>query len=95
VRVRVVGYPCRPIMEWATSDAPVVSLWQQELAERGVLCHPSGWNPSAVHTDADIEQTLDACGSALTVVMGAIDRGTVRESLRGEPIQSAFVERGR
>lgn len=92
--VTIIGYPCRPIMEWVCDDAnAVVSLWQQTLADGGILCHPSGWNPSAAHSDADVDRTLTVCGEAFAMVMDAIRRGDVRESLRGTPITSAFVVR--
>jgi len=56
---KMIGYPCRPVLKWdftAQANSPtvwnghlleptIVALLQQELAQHGVLVHPSGWNP--------------------------------------------------
>lgn len=93
--VEMIGVPCRPRLRWECGDesAAVISLWQQELAERGVLVHPSAWNPSAAHHAEAVAQTLEACQRALVTVLAALSAGTVREQIRGELIQPAFVQR--
>lgn len=90
----LVGYPCRPILQWRGDDANLLSsLCQQELAARGVICHPSGWNPSAAHSAADVRETIRAFAAAMQVVTEAIATDRVRDQLRGDPIQAAFVAR--
>ena len=106
--VKMVGYPCRPVMRWNPvprfeSDAlsttigelePVlVALLQQELAQAGILAHPSGWNPSAAHDSQALEQSLDGCSKALTVVAAALASPDPRSFLRGELLKPAFVRR--
>lgn len=93
---RMIGYPCRPVLEWHVAGKPdlqalVVALFQQELAQAGILAHPSGWNPSAAHDSIALEQTLAGVHRALTEVGAAIDHNDVQERLRGEPIRPAFV----
>jgi glutamate-1-semialdehyde 2,1-aminomutase len=82
---RMVGYPVHPVMDWsadlehigmeyaypADKDV-VVALFQQELAQAGVLAHPSGWNPSAAHDSVALERTLLGITEALTVVAAAL-----------------------
>ncbi len=66
---------------------PFRTLFLQELIKRGVLA-PS-FVVSAAHTDADIQQTVDAVSEALVIYRNAIDEG-VEKYLEGRPVQPVF-----
>ena len=67
----------RPSQEFRT-------LFLQEMLERGVL--GQSFVISAAHTDADLEQTLDAVRAALPVYRKALEAGTTDGLLRGRPV---------
>lgn len=67
---------------------PFRTLFLQELLERGVL--GQSFVVSAAHTDADIDQTIDACHDAATVYRKALESGTVEGLLRGRPVAPAL-----
>jgi len=75
----------------AELEATAVAIFQQELAQYGVLVHPSGWNPSAAHDSLALELTLAGCSKALTVVAAALSSNDPRSFLRGELLKPAFV----
>jgi glutamate-1-semialdehyde aminotransferase len=93
---RCVGFGCRTMVTFAPEGLaagadPLVmkSLVQQELIRRGVLW--GGFhNLSAAHTDAQIDHLLDAHRAALRVLRAALERGALREALRGEPVEPVF-----
>ncbi|CDQ42355.1 glutamate-1-semialdehyde 2,1-aminomutase [Mycolicibacterium neoaurum] len=65
----------RPIKNWRDAAAhaheDVFTRWYQEMVVRGVLFHPLQFENlfvSLVHTDADIDETLNAADAALSVV---------------------------
>ncbi len=65
----------QPIKNWrdaaAHANEPAFTRWYQEMVVRGVLFHPLQFENlfvSLVHTDADIDETLNAAADALTVV---------------------------
>jgi glutamate-1-semialdehyde aminotransferase len=65
------------------------SLMQQELLRHGVLW--SGFNNiSYSHSPAELEHVLGAYARALDVLAQAVERGAVREALRGSPLQPVF-----
>jgi hypothetical protein len=68
----------------------VMSLFLQETAQRGVLFHFAGFNVSFSHREADVDQSLEACGQALGVVAQALGAGRIAERLEGKPYQEAF-----
>jgi glutamate-1-semialdehyde 2,1-aminomutase len=93
---RMVGAPCRPMLRWNLPEAlepVIVALLQQELAQAGVLVHPSGWNPSALHEGAALDETLQACDDALTAVAAALNSPRPELFLRGELLKPAFAPR--
>ncbi len=68
-------FASHPIRNWrdaaAYADEAMFTRWWQEMIVRGVLFHPLQFENlfvSLVHTDADIDQTLDAAHDALAVV---------------------------
>jgi glutamate-1-semialdehyde 2,1-aminomutase len=65
----------RPIRNWRDAeryaDAACFTRWYQEMLLRGVLFHPSQLENlfvSLVHTDEDVEETLDAAGEVFEVL---------------------------
>lgn len=88
---QVVGRPCNLV--YATRDhekqrsQPFRTLFLQETIKRGLLM------PSLVvsysHTDADIQQTIDAIGEALVVYRRALDEG-IEHYLVGRSVAPVF-----
>jgi glutamate-1-semialdehyde 2,1-aminomutase len=91
---RTVGYPVHPkvVIDHRSPEAQrlLMSLFLQETAARGAIFHFAGFNVSYSHTEADVDQTLDACAAALRAVGEAAADGRVAERLRGKPYQEAF-----
>lgn len=89
----MTGYAVHPIVKFTgVADEPAtMSLFLQEMAARGVLFHPGGLNVMYAHTKVQIDQTVALCQEALTVVARALDKGTVRQQLQGEPYAQAFA----
>jgi glutamate-1-semialdehyde 2,1-aminomutase len=101
---RMVGYPVHPVVDWTVDSEHIgseyayplnvpliVTLFQQELAQAGVLAHPSGWNPSAAHDSIALERTLAGVDQALTVVAAALASNDPSTFLHGELLKPAFV----
>jgi glutamate-1-semialdehyde aminotransferase len=68
------------------------SLFMQETVRRGVLFGGPvfvTWS----HTEADIDRTVDACAAAFGVMRRALDAGSVRAALEGEPVGVVFRSR--
>ncbi len=64
-----------PIRNWRDAaryaDTALFRSWYEEMVMRGVLFHPSQFENlfvSLVHTDQDIDETLNAAGDAMTAV---------------------------
>jgi glutamate-1-semialdehyde aminotransferase len=91
---RTVGYPVHPkvVIDHRSPEAQrlLMSLFLQETAARGAIFHFAGFNVSYSHTEADVDQTLDACAAALRAVGEAAADGRIGERLRGKPYQEAF-----
>jgi glutamate-1-semialdehyde 2,1-aminomutase len=66
------------------------TLFIQELLRRGVL--GQSLVISAAHTDADINQTIDAAAEALEVYARAIEAGSTEGLLAGRPVAPAIRE---
>ena len=62
----------RPLRTWAdllTSDTAINRRWSIELVKRGILVnHNEKFYISVMHTDADVDRTLEACDEAFAVV---------------------------
>jgi glutamate-1-semialdehyde aminotransferase len=89
---RCVGLDCRSMAVFdntAGNPLEMKSLVQQELLKRGILWQ-GFHNLSFSHTDADVEYTLDAYREVLELLSRAVDQGSVRASLRGEPVEPVF-----
>ena len=66
------------------------TLFIQELLRRGVL--GQSFVISAAHTDADINQTIDAAAESLEVYARAIEAGSTEGLLVGRPVAPAIRE---
>lgn len=90
--VRCIGRGARSLLALGAGAGDGLlakSLLQQELVRRGILW--TGMHAlSFSHTDADVEYTLEAYRGALTVIRDAVAAGTVRESLKGSPMEPVF-----
>jgi glutamate-1-semialdehyde 2,1-aminomutase len=64
------------------------TLFLQELLRRGVL--GQSFVVSAAHTDADIDQTVEAVQGALQVYVRAVDEGATDGFLQGRPVAPAM-----
>jgi glutamate-1-semialdehyde aminotransferase len=87
-----VGYDCRTMVTFsAAAGDPLVlkSLVQQELLRRRILWQ-GFHNFSFSHTDADVDEALDAYREVLAVLKGAIELGDLRRRLLGEPVEPVF-----
>ena len=93
---RCSGFDCRTIVTFdagAGNPLEMKSLVQQELIRRGILW--SGFHTICFsHTDDDIEYTLAAYREVLPILRGAVERGTVRALLEGEPVEPVFRRTG-
>lgn len=90
------GWPCRPVLRWASHVADrdvMASLLQQELAEHGVLVHPSAWNPSAAHGPEEVALTVEAFRAAARAVADARTSGDPAARLRGAVVAQPPVGR--
>ena len=72
-------------------NAPLLckSFVQQELIRRGILW--GGFhNLSLSHSDDDVEHALHAYGEILPLLADALEKGDLRQRLRGEPVEPGF-----
>jgi glutamate-1-semialdehyde aminotransferase len=90
-----IGYPYRSLVTFsapagsATNPLEMKSLVQQEMLARGVLW--GGFHTMCLsHTDADVDQVMDAYREVLPILKDALDKGDVRARLRGEPVEPVF-----
>jgi len=88
-RVSVGGEPQRAVVGFEGPDPLVDRSWvQQCLAERSILFNGSMF-VCARHTDADVEETLEAFDAALATLAGHND---LRPLLSGDPVEPVFPE---
>jgi glutamate-1-semialdehyde aminotransferase len=87
-----IGADCRTLVTFdqrVGDPLEMKSLVQQELLARGILW--SGFhNISFSHTDVDVAHALAAYREALIVLKQAVDTGSVRQALRGSPVEPVF-----
>ncbi len=90
-QVPILGQPC--CLVFGSRDAqgqpsqPMRTLLMQELISRGVLA--TSLVVSYSHSEADIDQTIDAFAQAFAVYRRALDEG-VEKYLRGRPVKPAI-----
>jgi glutamate-1-semialdehyde 2,1-aminomutase len=90
---RAVGDDCRSMVVFdalpAAQPLEMKSLVQQELLKRGILW--GGFhNLSFSHGDEDIAHTLAAYREVLPILGAAVAAESVREALRGLPVEPTF-----
>jgi glutamate-1-semialdehyde aminotransferase len=89
-----VGFPVRPKIVFRhakdETNRMLMSLFLQETARRGVIFHFAGFNVSFSHSDADVDQSLDACQAALEIIGEALADGRVAERLEGRTYGEVF-----
>lgn len=94
-RAIVKGYDCSPLQLFLDADGsvsmPLRTLFLQEMAARGVLIPYIA--PSAAHTDADIDRTVEAACAAFKVLARAIEAGTTGGLLVGPATKPVFRAR--
>ena len=89
---KAVGYNWRSMATFEDKAGdPLVqkSLMQQEMIKRGVLWQ-GFHNMSFSHTDADVDYTLQALEESLAVLKNAVQKNSLKELLKGEPVQPVF-----
>jgi glutamate-1-semialdehyde aminotransferase len=86
------GHPSRTVVTFDPSAGdPLLnkSFVQQELIKRGILW--SGFhNLCFSHTDEDVFYTLSVYREVLPMLKEAVERDSVAQQLRGEPVQPVF-----
>jgi glutamate-1-semialdehyde 2,1-aminomutase len=92
--VQVHGRPSCLVFSTAGPDGTpsqaLRTLFLQELLRGGVLAQ--SFVVSAAHTDADIDQTLEAVRAALRVYARALEQGTTDGFLTGRPVAPTMRE---
>jgi glutamate-1-semialdehyde 2,1-aminomutase len=89
---RCKGYPCRTTitLEPAVGNALVVKAYfQQEMIKRGILWQ-GNHNMMYMHTEEDIDYTLEVYSEVLPLVKKAIEENTAEMLLRGKPLEAVF-----
>jgi glutamate-1-semialdehyde aminotransferase len=91
--INVVGYPVRNQIviknKKGEVDFKLISIYQQEMFKRGILCYP-GLGFSSAHTDEELMHTVFAFGDALDVLKKAIEGEDPDPYLEGNPIKPVF-----
>jgi glutamate-1-semialdehyde aminotransferase len=89
---RCLGLDCRTLVSFdarAGDPLELKSFVQQELLKRGILW--GGFhNISFSHTDEDVDYTLAAYREVLGLLRTAVEGGSVRDALRGQPVAPVF-----
>ena len=87
----VIGRPsCQVFRTADATGAPsqaMRTLFLQEILMRGVL--GQSFVISAAHTDADVEQTVDAARGAVLAYRKALETGRPEDLLAGRPVAPA------
>lgn len=89
---RAIGYNWRSMAtfdEKAGDPLLQKSLMQQEMIKRGVLWQ-GFHNMSYSHTEEDIDYTLAALEESLSILKKAVEKNSLKEMLKGEPVQPVF-----
>ena len=94
--IKIKGKPCWQVVMISPfkgfSDLEIKSFIQQELLQVGFLWYGQH-NMSFSHTKADIEKLLKEYDRVLAELRNALDNGTLRKRLAGEPITNIFKVR--
>jgi glutamate-1-semialdehyde aminotransferase len=94
VPAECIGFPVHPKIVFRhakdETNRMLMSLFLQETGRRGVIFHFAGFNISFSHSDADVDETLEACEVALWIVGEALADGRLTERLEGRPYGEVF-----
>lgn len=89
---KCVGFECRSLITFdasAGNPLEMKSLVQQEMIKRGILW--GGFhNMSYSHSNDDVNYILNSYKDVLPVLKNTVDNNTVKESLKGEPVEPVF-----
>lgn len=88
-QLECTGEPPRVVVTVTGGDLAVRSLLQQELAKAHILFNGSLF-PTPAHSDADVDETIDAFDRAFRVVADGIASGDPAPLVEGEMIAPAF-----
>ena len=89
---RAIGYPFRSMITFdavAGDPLELKSLMQQELIRFGILWSGTH-NMCFSHSIEDLDYTLNAYRKVLPVLKEAVKDGTVRQQIKGIPVQPTF-----
>ena len=87
-----IGFDCRTMVTFdASAGDPLIlkSLVQQELLRRRILWQ-GFHNLSFSHTDADVDEALEAYRDVLAILKGTIELGDADRRLLGAPVEPVF-----
>jgi glutamate-1-semialdehyde aminotransferase len=94
VPAECIGFPVHPKIVFRHANEKknyeMMNLLLQETARRGVIFHFAGFNISFSHSDADVDESLEACDAALRIVGKALAEDRVAEMLEGRPYREVF-----
>ncbi len=90
-QLSVIGRPSCQVFRTADADGvpsqAMRTLFLQEILQRGVL--GQSYVISAAHTDADVEQTVEAAGGAMSAYRKALESGRPEALFEGRPVAPA------
>jgi len=91
--ISIVGYPVRQQIiiknQNGEIDFKLISLFQQEMFKRGILCF-AGLGFSSTHSDEELMYTVYAFAETLEILKKAINENNVEKYLEGKPIEPVF-----
>ena len=91
--ITMKGHPAWLLMQFRDRDENLCdgykTLVMQEAAQRGLLFRGS-FVPTISHSTRDVARTLEALAEAFDVYVHALDRGSYRGFLVGEPVKPVF-----
>lgn len=90
LKVTVSGMePMSSLYIEAEDSAAIHAYFAQLMIERGILASKSCYLMHS-HTEGDVDRYLLACSESFSLIAQAIDKGNVRELLRGAPCMAGF-----
>lgn len=88
-QIECTGEPPRVVVAVTGGNLAIRSLLQQELAKARILFNGSLF-PTPAHSEADVDETLDAFDAALAIVASGVAAGDPAALVEGELIAPAF-----
>jgi len=90
VEIAVHGIPPLSHLRFAVDPQPSITLFTQEMLDRGFLAGGSFY-PSAAHEEEHVESYLAAVAEVFAVVRSAQESGDVTAALRGPVAHTGFT----